>query len=71
MISDVSCYFILLFPNNTRVFAGKKAPSVSWLKDDKHDGIRLRHLKVFPFSMSPSLVKVCLFVEILSIYIKH
>ncbi|WJX21872.1 Ribosome biogenesis protein 1, variant 2 [Trifolium repens] len=24
---------------------GKKAPSVSWLKDDKHDGIRLRHLK--------------------------
>lgn len=24
---------------------GKKAPSVRWLKDDKHDGIRLRHLK--------------------------
>ncbi|XP_004485462.1 ribosome biogenesis protein BOP1 homolog [Cicer arietinum] len=24
---------------------GKKAPSASWLNDDKHEGIRLRHLK--------------------------
>ncbi|BAT82680.1 hypothetical protein VIGAN_03273000 [Vigna angularis var. angularis] len=26
-------------------FAGDKAPSVSWLKDDKHMGLRLRHFK--------------------------
>ncbi|KAJ1421339.1 WD40/YVTN repeat-like-containing domain superfamily [Sesbania bispinosa] len=25
--------------------SGNKAPSVSWLKDDKHEGIRLRHIK--------------------------
>lgn len=34
------------------MFAGTKAPSVSWLKDDQHAGIRLRHFKVFPY-LSP------------------
>ena len=31
------------------VFVGHKTPSVSWLQDDKHGGIRLRHFKVFPY----------------------
>ena len=43
------CYFLTML-----VFAGNKAPSVSWLKDDKHMGLRLRHFKVFPY-LSPFL----------------
>jgi len=40
-----------LFSNHAG-FAGDKALSVSWLKDDKHTGLRLRHFKVFS-NLSP------------------
>ncbi|CAI8611355.1 unnamed protein product [Vicia faba] len=32
-------------PPKTSDDAGTKAPSVSWVKDDEHEGIRLKHLK--------------------------
>ncbi|KAI5414756.1 ribosome biogenesis protein BOP1 homolog [Lathyrus oleraceus] len=32
-------------PPKTSDDTGTKAPSVSWVKDDKHEGIRLKHLK--------------------------
>jgi len=31
------------------VFAGNQTPTVSWIKDDKHMGLRLRNFKVFPY----------------------
>lgn len=45
------------------VFSGSKTPSVSWLQDNKHEGIRLRHFKVFPCSSPVHLqfyISICL-----------
>ena len=63
VIFYVLCWWFYYFLTML-VFVGNQTPSVSWIKDDKHMGLKLRHFKVFPY-LFPFPFQGSLLIEVL------